>query len=890
MAQWSYAVTHYDIDTAVATSITSDVIAIPKFTDTGSGEVNSARLIISANNGNHITNGVIIDEFDRIRIVSNDGLGGTYDTVFDVVKIIPIYTKSTGTRLELVLLGLEHHLQKINYAKPVYYDGAKEVIEDLGNTYNANRGTKQPELIGHLKTDNTNQLPSASQQNNTYDFGINQEFIYNRMIEVADKQGGSVDSGGVLDFFDIKFKSKSANHTQFEFNGFSSGSPTDGSEVTISQSNSVNVGESESGIDNITGSVIHAWGAPDQGSIPVSFSKFQSAERRYSLYPQWSSTIEYKVNAKVQYQGLVWTRNNFDVVLPANPPTSDVNWSSATRAQDYGNIYQYSPWTDNNVAMWRDAACDPTNINSSGEIGPSFNDSNIVIHDTEAPWFRTWVYVRVTTANPQPSDITGDLTLKKYLYNQTDFYRGFRVMLMNSASTGTWSGNDKNGKPFARGILEYDGVDWVVKYDLKDKLVCAVRHEGVSYTYNQGTTTWSAEGMSTAGDWVHPYNSIVNAAGIPGIGDGTFTLNSDSAVKVTYEFATIIPSATDLHRGGAWLNFMFPAPNAELIGTTDVGFWYGGKKKVAGVPDADKEPATFDIQNMHLTHDGFKGFNNGESSEDFGQCSSIDFWMNINYQGANGGPFVTGTEANFKMTCIIVDTSDNMVAQDFVIPFNNHWDSYKLPVSGFKTYRGRKPLETILDSIIVPKGMDINNIFQWRNIKQIIWQTAESYDSQGRYTANFALGNRYFTAYMSLDGVTTPVAQKRIDLSIDALRFTKPLLVNTGSDSTRNIEGEFLERPEIFDYFQLKSDANAELEKRKFRHVEYEINTTGKHDIEMGDYFIYERDNIIPGEFETTPGSKKIKLVAKRIEYSITKPVKGKGGFLRKILGVRRFV
>ena len=32
-----------------------------------------------------------------------------------------------------------------------------------------------------------------------------------------------------------------------------------------------------------------------------------------------------------------------------------------------------------------------------------------------------------------------------------------------------------------------------------------------------------------------------------------------------------------------------------------------------------------------------------------------------------------------------------------------------------------------------------------------------------------------------------------------------------------------------------------------------------------------------------------VTLVAKRIEYSITKPVDGKGGFLRKILGVKRF-
>ena len=92
------------------------------------------------------------------------------------------------------------------------------------------------------------------------------------------------------------------------------------------------------------------------------------------------------------------------------------------------------------------------------------------------------------------------------------------------------------------------------------------------------------------------------------------------------------------------------------------------------------------------------------------------------------------------------------------------------------------------------------------------------------------------------------------------------------------------------DYYQLKNDAKAELEKRKFRHVEFDITTSGNADINFGDYFLYENENLIADEFETSSGSNKIRLVAKHIEYSITKPVNGKGGFLRRILGVRRFV
>ena len=90
-----------------------------------------------------------------------------------------------------------------------------------------------------------------------------------------------------------------------------------------------------------------------------------------------------------------------------------------------------------------------------------------------------------------------------------------------------------------------------------------------------------------------------------------------------------------------------------------------------------------------------------------------------------------------------------------------------------------------------------------------------------------------------------------------------------------------------------KTTDKAEKQKRNFRHVEYEINTTGKFDIEMGDYFKFKHPRLIPDApiaSGTISNVNFIKLVAKRIEYSITKPVDGKGGFLRKILGVRRFV
>ena len=90
-------------------------------------------------------------------------------------------------------------------------------------------------------------------------------------------------------------------------------------------------------------------------------------------------------------------------------------------------------------------------------------------------------------------------------------------------------------------------------------------------------------------------------------------------------------------------------------------------------------------------------------------------------------------------------------------------------------------------------------------------------------------------------------------------------------------------------YEQLKSDAVAEQQKHLFQRVEYDVTTTGRFDIGFGDYFNLADSEIVPAFTDPTESAGSVKLVAKRIEYSISKPLNGKGGFLRRIRGVRRF-
>ena len=111
MADWSYTVKHYAGTSSSSTDITDEVISIPLFTDTGSGEVNEATLILNAVDGQFIKASINsqpkIAQYDRIRIQADDGLSaagtqrGSYDKYFYVMKKQPIKSKDEGVRLQL---------------------------------------------------------------------------------------------------------------------------------------------------------------------------------------------------------------------------------------------------------------------------------------------------------------------------------------------------------------------------------------------------------------------------------------------------------------------------------------------------------------------------------------------------------------------------------------------------------------------------------------------------------------------------------------------------------------------------------------------------------------------------------------------------------------------
>ena len=80
------------------------------------------------------------------------------------------------------------------------------------------------------------------------------------------------------------------------------------------------------------------------------------------------------------------------------------------------------------------------------------------------------------------------------------------------------------------------------------------------------------------------------------------------------------------------------------------------------------------------------------------------------------------------------------------------------------------------------------------------------------------------------------------------------------------------------------------MEIEKFKHKEFNIESTGYEifDVPFGNSFYLYNDNLISDD-DKSGEDNNIKLVAKRIEYSITKPIGGKGGLRRKIKGSKVF-
>ena len=1008
-------VTWHDASDSYATSavITQHVKGIPLFTDTGSGEVNQARILLRARDGRFITSisPIPIAQFDRIHIECEDiGSGQKYDRWFEVDSLKPSQSKKTGTILTIDCLGTEYYTQHSHFAKPFWFTDGFNVVKFMIDQYNKRKGSDMPTLKEHDQLFNSttkvgNDIPRFTLNN--YEYGNSEDTYYNRIIDITEKFGGSPAIGGVRDFYEIGWETDSLNSVKMRL--FSSGS-TPTSPITIEKTLSINVGEQDGLIDNAAGTVINAWGSNLHGTLPRDNAVYRSGVFQFIFRPLFDVGVTYKQNAKVKHEGLHYS--SIDDGNLGNTPTgaTDIFWSRTDMGAEFGDNIQKSPWTDNKRRLFMNSGANPnatvtngtdatatvvissgviTNINittggtgyygtttiriagdgngalakvttnSTGNVSSvsvidggtgytsaivefSGGGSKALINSTGSYTTRAMMFDGNLSINHE--NFTRDWVNEtssgglsgNYLYDSGNHPRGYRFL--NLGTVPVISGTDRNGKDFANTIVENqltkDGqplfLEWVVIKEFGNNnngAQVVVIGTGSTLEWDKSGLTFTdistsannnpaKDGVGGGNDCFHDWKTLSNVSGFdpkPGITDrekypevtvdgAVFGKGRDSAIEVVYEIPNIIEGTFDLdsfYRKGAWLNFAFPYPINTFGGISEsVGDLYGGGT-ISGTT-GDDEPATLDTSNMSYTHDGLIGFNNGISSEDLGPLNSLGFVIRVRMTGS-GGISLNGT-ATVKVTCY--DTASHKTDQEFEVRFTDGlWQPTNLPLSGFSVQKSNMPrftthsalFDTLISefvNLIPPTEQENTEIFEWRNLKMISFQVNNFYDEHGRYAPEINVAD------MDNAGLITALGG-RIALAIDELHFKKPLLVNSGRDSTRGIETKFLQRGSVSLYDQLKEDVESEEEINRFQHQEFVFQTSGKNifDVDFGDSIFLKNSSLVnrADKNETSEGANDgvantIKLVAKRIEYSITKPLAGAGGMKRTIKGIKRFV
>jgi len=978
-------VTWYDESDGYSTTsnITSDVIAIPLFTDTGSGEVNECEIVLSAKGGSRVTTGSKFDKYDRIRIQITDLSSNAYDRYFEITDIIPSQSKTEGTLVTLQCLGIEYHTQMIHHARRDWFRTAFKVFRNIADVYEANNGSRQPTIQRQTIAYSTsnkygNGLPTFT--NNHYEFGASEESCYNRWMDVVDLQGGGVGSAGAGEFFELGFDTPSVN--VIDLAAFISGARSfdgndpanDSSAVVIENTTSINVSEQEGGISNPTGTKVAAWGSPTHGSLPLGTAKYRANELEFIFRPEWVSGVNYKTDAKVIFTNKKHYKATSDHLSSGtNEPTDGgAPWSVIDYGSEFGDSVQYSEWTDDKAKLWANAGINPDAVSAipahstssvaytigdlvtdtgntyvaikkhtsttnneptdnTGEWeqvdealkgnGAAFFDSNMTIKD-DGLMFRTWVHEVVGDTDYSGSS---DQSFSNEYRHLTENQLPQRHRFLNISDTFL-SGNDPRGRPHLDAVIQWreqrvnlEAGGYEVMYekppadfkyqvfDIKDNRI---------WEWNNSTSKWENKtstsesfGTSKNYDCSHPWKSIYNIAGSDSRvttqsttpfneAASDFSTNIRSAVEVCYEFSTFLhdffQSDADLKKG-AWLNFGFPFPvstyNSISEGVGDI-YGSGTNEKSTLVT----QPSVLDTQNLTWTSDGKLGFNHSTSQE-LGPIQSMAFNMRIKINSVTGSTL--GGAVTVRAT--LHDAQDNIVTQDFEIRFTDgkSWQSVDLPMSAFSNYRGRmtKPWgkrwsATIFGIDLPIQELDIQDIFEFQHIKYISFQIQDFYDEEGRYDPQNDLLDVSETGAFTAGGGT-------IRMAIDAFHFKKQLLAITGQPSVQNLEPDFMQRPNIISQIQLLNEAKSQLEIEQFRIKVFNFQTSGRSvfDIPFGDTFFLKNTELVDeaSKGETNLGdndgtTNTVRLVAKRIEYHLTKPSTGPGGLTRSIKGVRRFV
>ena len=581
MALWSYTVKQrYDNGTnsVVNVDLAPYTITIENMTDTGTGEINSATLVLNARDGQFITQDnsgttPILEEFDKITITLNDKNSDSYQNTYEIRTLEIKKTLNEGVRLIVRLVGMERALADVQFSKPFYYENAWQVVKDIIDQYHDNKGSRQPTIIKFDETSQAgtyyNDLPKWTYSN--FDFGQQATACYEGIDEVVNSLGTSISGGGAGDFFETRFSfNLTAGYDQLKFQAFSSGAQPelDGDTITTLESGIVTPHYTSKGeIDAKSGTLVCGKGAMGFGSLPDKCMKWWGEFEAYlNGIPEWNEDYYYKTGNYVSHfstsggpadQTIKWKalRDNNNVE-PTTTNTSD--WEQI-QIGDLITDTNYSPWTDNGSTdgykMW-EACCANPNFSSSNDFDKlSVFDGNMFSADKGGSGglqMQEYVdYYGGSTASSS-NGLFGVIHQSLLYHNGVTYlpYRGFK-MLVDSDTTlsgnleGSFaqnSGRDRHGSPFDKAVVKYRGkiqtdgakdyMNWDVIFPKRsngvdvspnDGSLCAVIYDGDnrifdnSYT-NSGTAykIWRSYWKSETkqGVTIVPYKDEAAGAGI----------------------------------------------------------------------------------------------------------------------------------------------------------------------------------------------------------------------------------------------------------------------------------------------------------------------------------------------------------------------------------------
>ena len=560
--------------------ISQFVITIDKFTDVGTGEIASARLMLDARFGDFITQAnsdttPIIKQYDLFRLEMRDS---GYSRFLIQDDIAP-QKNSQGSFITLELLGRESYLQKMYFPGHFIFISFRDLVRKIRDFYNTNRGSLQP-MIRNSATDLA-LFPEHTY--GTFDFG-EKTTVYDALMDIVKRLKVPRAGGGADRFFGLLFSdstSGSAMLMRITPQGITPTNPK-----VLENPNSVSEVKQP-----LKGNIVVVKGQPGTGSFPKEIALWRSLVEEFENLPIWKPTIKYEKDIYTRYQNAVYQAKNNHAnanILPTVTASwTQVEFADYVEAFTGDRNFQYSPWTKDKQAIWRNrggnAGSHPADgtpessrgsflVNNppAGQTDPfnalCFPDSNIVIRDPDA--WRDEVDFRVASLADIPEPYLYDATPTATTV-QDRTYHGMRVLVDPAKGTiaKPFTGNDDFGNPFRNSIVAQTQTgNWIVIKTAEQFDEVVVRSEGRTYDYNlplgrtgvnnsrsdrsrQESTTnlaWrDITEVHLGNDCFHYPTIMENTTGL--IGENTSSVvrlnnsattkfNDNSAIKLEYEF------------------------------------------------------------------------------------------------------------------------------------------------------------------------------------------------------------------------------------------------------------------------------------------------------------------------------------------------------------------